>query len=190
MRDDKQDQFVDELLEASLKQYRGEEPRPGLETRILAGIRGQERAARRRGLAWTVAACAGMLAAVILALHFTRAPIRQSAPSASLTSPATTPPVSPELTLQPPLLAARRSALRVRKVAPRRLRPEQFPSPLPLTQQEKLLLAYLDIATQPDLVAGTNKTDETTVTELEISSIQIVPLEIKPLDDSQSELEK
>ena len=38
MRDDEPDSFVDELLEASLRQYRGEEPRSGLETRILAGI--------------------------------------------------------------------------------------------------------------------------------------------------------
>jgi hypothetical protein len=71
-----------------------------------------------------------------------------------------------------------------------RSRPEQFPTPLPLTEQEKLLLAYLDKATQPDLVAGTNKTDETTFTELEIPSIQIAPLEIKSLDDSQSVQEK
>jgi hypothetical protein len=50
MHDDKRDQFVDELLEASLKQYGGEEPRSGLETRILASLRTRERAVQRRWL--------------------------------------------------------------------------------------------------------------------------------------------
>jgi hypothetical protein len=69
-------------------------------------------------------------------------------------------------------------------------RPEQFPTPYPLTEQEKLLLAYLDKASKPDLVAGTNQTDEAPVSELEISRIQIAALEIKPLVDSQIEPEK
>ena len=46
MHDDEPDPFVNELLEASLKQYRGEEPRSGLEMRILAGVRTQARAAQ------------------------------------------------------------------------------------------------------------------------------------------------
>jgi hypothetical protein len=58
---------------------------------------------------------------------------------------------------------------------------------LPLTEQEKLLLAFLDKATKPDLVAGTNETDEAPVSDLEIPRIKVAALEIKPLDDSQSE---
>jgi hypothetical protein len=61
---------------------------------------------------------------------------------------------------------------------------------LPLTEQEKLLLAYLNKATKPDLFAGTNQTDEAPLRGLEIPKIEIAPLEIKPLDDSQSEQEK
>jgi hypothetical protein len=61
---------------------------------------------------------------------------------------------------------------------------------LPLTQQEKLLLAYLSKATKPDLVARTNQTVEAPVSDLEIPGIKIAALEIKPLDDSQSEQEK
>jgi hypothetical protein len=61
---------------------------------------------------------------------------------------------------------------------------------LPLTEQEKLLLASLNKATKPDLIAGTNETDEAPVSDLEIPRIKIVGLEIKPLDDFQPEQEK
>lgn len=45
MRKDNQDRFVEELLDAALTNYRGEEPRAGLEERTLANLRGQSRAA-------------------------------------------------------------------------------------------------------------------------------------------------
>lgn len=187
MRDDRHDQFLDELLEASLKQYRGEEPRPGLEMRILAGIRSRERAAWRRGLAWAVAACVGVLAALILALHFTRAPIRQPAPRASLPQPTAKPLASSGTAdarfWAPRLIHGPDEGPRTPKPGVRATkRPEQFPSPLPLTEQEKVLLAYLANTTKPDSPAETNKADEAAA----ISGIKVAPLEIEPLDDSQS----
>ena len=190
MHDDEPNPFVDELLEASLKQYRGEEPRSGLEMRILAGIRTRERAARRRGLGWAVAVCAGILAVIALTLHFAPTRLRQPTPSASLPQPVTTPPAPQMVSQQAPWLGGRRPPAQFRRVATRRSRPEQFPTPLPLTEQEKLLLAYLDKATKPDLVAGTDETDEAPISDLEIPRIKIAALEIKPLDDSQSEQEK
>lgn len=45
MRKDNQDRFVEELLDAALANYRGEEPRAGLEERTLANLREQSRAA-------------------------------------------------------------------------------------------------------------------------------------------------
>ena len=196
MRDDKQDQFMDDLLEASLKRHGGEEPRAGLEMRILAGIRSRERAARRRGLAWAGAACAGVLAGVILALHFARAPSRQPAPSASLPRPTTKPlasSASADSRLWSPRLA-RGPKQKLRAPRPegqvaRLARPQQFPSPMPLTQQEKLLLAYFDKATEPDFVVGTNQANEAAASDLEIPGIKIADLEIKPLVESESEQE-
>ena len=184
MHDDEPDPFLDELLEASLKQYRGEEPRSGLEMRILAGIRTRERAARRRGLGWAVAVCAGILAVIALTLHFASSQLRQPTPSASLPQPATTQPAPPMVSRQHPLLSPRRPEARVRRVATRRSRPEQFPTPLPLTEQEKLLLAYFNKTAKPDSIPGT---DENSAGGLEIPRIIVAALQIEPLDDSQSE---
>jgi hypothetical protein len=190
-------QFVDDLLEAVLKRYGGEEPRSGLETRILAGLRTRERAARRRGLVWAVAACAGTLAAFVLTLHFVRTPVRHIEPGAPL------PPTSAKTPARlgsadsrfrsPRLVRGPKEKPRTPKAGVRATqRPEQFPTPYPLTEQEKLLLAYLDKATKSDSVAGTNEhgVDEAPVSLLVIPGIEIAALEIKPLDDSQSEQQK
>ena len=198
MRDDKRDHFVDELLEASLKQYRGEGPRAGLEMRILAGIRSRERAARRRWLVGAVAFCAGVLAAIVLMLHSAHAPIPQpisSVPSAlraplqAANSRARSGSADSRL-WSPRLVPGPKEKPRTPKPGVRATesaRPEQFPTPVALTEQEKLLLAYLGKTTEPDLVAGPNKTDEARVNELAIPEIRIADLEIKPLDDSQPE---
>ena len=184
MHDDEPDPFVDELLEASLKQYRGEEPRSGLEARILAGVRTQERAARFRRLGWAVAVCAGILAVIALTLHFAPTQLRQPIPSPSLPQPAATQPAPPMVSRQQPRLGPRGPVARVRRVATRRSRPEQFPTPLPLTEQEKLLLAYFNKTAKPDSIPGT---DENSVGSLEIPRIIVAALQIEPLDDSQPE---
>jgi hypothetical protein len=200
MRDDKPDQFVDDLFEASLKQYRGEEPRSGLEMRILAGVRTRERAARRRWLGWAAAVCAGILAVIALTLHFARAPLRQPTPSASLSSKGSGTHRAPLRSATPPATVSQlQPGLRLRgsggpahgpKEKPgvrATKRPEQFPTPYPLTEQEKLLLAYLNKATKPDL---TVETDEIPIDRLEVPEISVAALNIRPLDDSQSEQEK
>lgn len=194
MHDDKPDRFVDDLLEASLARYRGEEPRAGLEMRVLAGVRSRERAARRRWLGWAVAGCAGLVAVIALTLHFARAPRRQPTPSASLGQPAAKAPAmaseaQPSLRPSGPVQRAgeepRTARTAVRATKP--TRPEQFPTPMPLTEQEKLLLAYVSKAGKAGLAEGANATGQTPITELTISAIKIAPLEIKPLDSSQSD---
>ncbi|MGD0127384.1 MAG: hypothetical protein ABSF46_18635 [Terriglobia bacterium] len=187
MHDDKPDQFVNELLEASLKRYGGEEPRAGLEMRLLAGVRSRQGTARRRRLVWALAVCAGILASIVLALHSAHAPTRNRVTSASVPRPTVKPTAglgSADSRIWSPRFAqghaekprTARPAVRATQ------RPEQFPSPMPLTEQEKLLLKYFAKTTKPDLLVETNKTDEAA----EISNIQVAPLQIEPLDDSQS----
>ena len=191
MHDNKPDQFVDELLEASLKQYRAEEPRAGLEMRVLAGVRSRQGAVRRRRLVWALAACAGTLAAIVLALHSARAPRREPVISSSAprqTAKTAASPGSADSRLwSPRLVQGPREKPRTPKPVVRAAkRPEQFPTPMPLTEQEKLLLVYLSRVGKPDQSAKDDK-EGAPITDLEISTIQIAPLEIKALDDSQSE---
>ncbi len=187
MHDDKPDQFVDELLEASLKQYRAEEPRAGLELRVLAGVRSRQGAARRRRLVWALAACAGILAAIVLVLHSARAPRREPGNSASaprqVAKTAASPGSADSRIWSPRLVQGPKETPRTAKSAVRATRrPEQFPTPMPLTDQEKLLLTYFAKTTKPDLLAESSKADEAA----EISNIKVAPLEIEPLDDSES----
>jgi hypothetical protein len=70
MREDNLNQldekFAEELLDASLENYHGVEPRPGLEDRVLANLRLQSRAARPVYWNWTSA----MIAAASVLIFF------------------------------------------------------------------------------------------------------------------------
>ena len=192
MHGDEPDPFVNELLEASLKQYRGEEPRSGLEMRILAGVRSRQGVARRRRLVWALAACAGTLAAIVLVFHSAHAPNRRRVTSASAPHPTAKPPASPGSAdsrfRSPRPVHEPKEELRTPKLGVRATnRPEQFPTPLPLTEQEKLLLAYFNKAPKADSIPGA---DENAPDALEIPRIKIAALEIEPLDDSQFKQEK
>ena len=192
MHADKPDQFVDELLDPSLRRYGGEEPRAGLETRVLAGVRSRQGAVGRRRLVLALACCMGMLAAIVFVFHSAHAPSRRPVNTASAHPQATKPSASPgsadsrfwsSQLVQGPKEKQRTTKVAVRTASPARpARPEQFPTPMPLTEQEKLLLTYLTNTTKPDLLAETDKAAEVA----EISGIQVAPLEIEPLDDSQS----
>jgi hypothetical protein len=193
MHDDKPDQFVDELLDASLKRFGGEEPRAGLEMRVLAGVRSRQGAARRRRLVWALAACAGILAAIVLVVHSAHAPNRRPVTSASgahraplqAATTAASPGSADSRIRSPRLVQGPREKPRTPKPAVRATkpsRPEQFPTPMPLTEQEKLLLTYFANTTKPDLLVETNKAEGAA----EISNIKVAPLEIEPLDDSES----
>jgi hypothetical protein len=60
------EKFAEELLDASLENYHGVEPRPGLEDRVLANLRLQSRVARPVYWNWTSA----MIAAAAVLIFF------------------------------------------------------------------------------------------------------------------------
>jgi hypothetical protein len=64
MAEQEKDQHLDEMLDSLLASYSNEDPRPGMETRILATLEARERQ-RRRG--W-VLVFAGSMAVILLAL--------------------------------------------------------------------------------------------------------------------------
>jgi hypothetical protein len=173
--DDKEKSFIDELLDASLRHYASAEPRPGLEGRVLAGVRARQEAARRRSAwPWAVGVAAVAAMVTLLVIHWPHQqpaplPVTAKAP-ANLSAPAVAKIVTPA---RPPM---------PRPAPPRRVdtRPEQFPTPRPLSEQEKLLLVYAQ-SLKGSSAASAWKADEDPEHELEIPALSIAAIQIEPL---------
>jgi hypothetical protein len=178
MKDKETDRFVDELLDASLRGYKGQEPPAGLETRLLANLRARERAAKARRWVWALgAAAATALAAVAVALYV---PYHRPAPVPPFPQAMTSKAGPPLVVAVPPRApsAARAAVRQAQVLTAQRRRPEQFPTPIPLTEQEKLLLLYLRNTPSSELQAQVGRQP---TTDLQVPEISIPALEIKPL---------
>ena len=177
--DDKEKRFVDELLDASLRHYASAEPRPGLESRVLAGVRARQQADRRRtAWAWAIGTAAVAAMVTLLVVYWPRQqpaplPVTAKAP-ANIIAPLVakvTPPVQPSMPRRP-----RRPA------APNRVdtRPQQFPTPRPLSGQEKLLLLYAQ-SLKGLSAASVQVAHEDAEHNLEIPPLSIAAIKIEPL---------
>lgn len=164
MADREKNKQLDEMLDSLLASYSAVEPRPGLETRILANLRDaahNEMPSRLWNFKWLWAAAAALAAIIVGAVligrdHGTVAPptvvqVRQ--------------PVSPEQTANygsPPKTAinivGRASRKRVQPgiqsaSLPLNQRQQLFPTPTPLSEQEQLFLRYLAGTSREELIA-------------------------------------
>lgn len=164
-------QFVDYLLDATLERYSSVEPRTGLEGRILAGVAARWRSARRRN--WTLALAFSALA--VAAFVFAVLTPRRN--------PASVAPPEQVATAQPEAVIPRASFSRelppvrnVQKPTAIPQRPRQFPTPAPLSEQEKLLLLYVQETPKSVLAEPVN-----TAKDLEIPDLKIAALDIKDL---------
>lgn len=161
MADRKQDE-LDSILDAALAKYAAVEPRVGLEERVLASLRAER--ARVPDRVWWRWSLAGALAAVVvvgLALAWRSGklsrPIVKGHPSPTIQS---APKPATQLVSNaggkqirgnqpgPQKLAAVRKAL-VHRAQPEAValanpKLDQFPSPRPLSEQEKILLDYVE----------------------------------------------
>jgi hypothetical protein len=191
MDDKERNQFVDSLLDASLARYSTVAPRPGIEGRVLANVGARQE--RRSWFAW-----AGRLAAwaftifiavgVLKLLQVRRSP----SPPLSVAKVKTAPPTPPAA--HDPIAVPRERA-RALLPASKRRAPQanivlahaenklpMFPSPGPMTDQEKLLAQY--VRTTPAEVLLAASTESAQIPELEMK-----PLEIAPLDTDGTEPE-
>ncbi|MBZ5564828.1 MAG: hypothetical protein LAP13_20710 [Acidobacteriia bacterium] len=179
------ERFVENLLEASLQRHYRQEPRAGLEARILAGVATRERAGRRRCL-WAVAASMAAVVITVITLHGLR---HRPAPVPTISQvavPRPQPPVTFTFSQAKPA-APHPARGRLRHVAASQSRPAQFPTPRPLTESEKLLLVYTQIV--PKEVLATSPTPPLSQ-DLDIPGLNIAELEIKPLPGSEPEAAK
>ncbi len=153
----RQDQPGDELdlmLDATLAKYAAVEPRAGLEDRVLANLRA-ERANKlhRAWWPWSVAAAVAMILVVLLALpwrasqsttpvaadrHLSHAPQGSQKSGTQLASNGQEGPTRPR---RPD--AAPKKIRRVSQLIADQPKLDQFPSPQPLSEQEKILATYV-----------------------------------------------
>lgn len=156
------DRKLDELLDNMLATYFAAEPRPGLETRILANLKEQsvEQASRRRfGWMW-IGGIAAAAAVILLMTYFWRPQPQPAVPQIATHAPQKTNP-APKLPKKAPALSATSHSKRIRPaVSTARVayevvavRQEVFPSRSPLSEQEKLLLRYLARTPRQELIA-------------------------------------
>jgi hypothetical protein len=187
------DRFVDELLNSAMAHNRDEEPRAGLEGRILAHVRATATARSAAKKAWRLWAAAAATAAVlVLAAIFAANHVHRSVPQTS--QAANTAPVAPPAeTLKAnsetaaasvtkavePTQIARRVRKPLRHVEAHHW-PSQFPTPAPLTPEQRALVQYVQ-QTPPQVLAASTLKPEATVQRVEIKPLEIPRLEIKPL---------
>jgi hypothetical protein len=145
---------LDLALDAALRQYAAVEPRAGLEQRVLAQL--QSESARLRNRSWLQWCAAGAIAALLaltlaLAWRSNRPPrISQRNPSApieGLQPSATRVAVNGDIRVTPVIRVRQKTTpqhVPQRPVVADLPKLDQFPSPRPLSEQEKLALEYVE----------------------------------------------
>jgi hypothetical protein len=161
---------LDRLIDGALSDYSSAEPLAGLEERVLNRVRAAEAARRRRWL-WALAAPA--LAAILIAIlaRPQPAPVARVAPPPARveTAAPSLPPLTPPAVVRQ--VASRPAAKIQRPPSPRALpKKDLFPTPSPLTSEERLLMAMAESHPHELLIRP--------VEEIEIKPIQIAPLRI------------
>jgi hypothetical protein len=163
---------VEDLLDSLLSQYSSAEPRPGLETRILANLRqAQEPKPRLWMKPWLLGAGAALVSlALWLLLLLQVRPSRQHAPIEAH-KPEQRPKendVSGTLLVKP-----RRVITRIERSGaipkmdeeetqglPPSRRPAIFPTPMPLSEQEGFMFLYLANTPKEELIAQGRRDEE------------------------------
>jgi hypothetical protein len=169
MADHEKDKHMDEMLDSLLASYSSAEPRPGMETRIVASLREAESREASRGwwgFKWLWAGA--VLAAVIVGGALISGKRHVAPPPRTVVQ--TTQPVVQKPSVQQPVIqssvptavGSERVIHRHKTLAPgpqqnatlaRSHRPAVFPTPTPLSEQERLLLQYYSGTPREEVIA-------------------------------------
>ena len=156
---------LDQMLDSLLSRYSDAQPRPGLETRILATVRAQAGEQKSSGWKriwmWAGAAAAIVIVAAIMMMnHGARkapdAPTIANTPQPSVIPPKNPPADHQRVAEEPP--AQKHNLLPqpqpvMASAAREEVRQEVFPTPEPPSEQEQLLLGYLAGTPQQEIIA-------------------------------------
>ncbi|HET9365600.1 MAG TPA: hypothetical protein VFP71_11390 [Candidatus Angelobacter sp.] len=186
MADQYEDRKLDELLDSALSEYSAVEPRPGLEGRILARIQNVAEQPRARwwNTRWPWAATAIAALVVIIALLA----VRHGGIAPPEKVIVQTPPTQSQPPLQPAVQNSGQEKVAKHGAAPRKQqveiqnaslpldqRPQVFPTPTPLSEQEKLLMSYYARTPRDELIAQSHPEEPPLTGEGESDSDIAVP---------------
>jgi hypothetical protein len=152
---------MDQLLDSLLAGYSDAGPRPGFESRLLANLREQATPQRSpawgRIWAWTGITTAAAALAVILAVSYFGRQVPRTAPVANH-SPAPVPqPMRKPSAPQQVVAVKAHHRKPVQRLVPTavtaEVRQEVFPTPTPLSEQERFLLKYLTRTPKREVIA-------------------------------------
>ena len=160
-----EERAVDRIIGEALARYAGAEPVAGIEQRVLQRVHA-ERGRRLRLWRWVLAAGIAAAAALVLALWPAQAPRIVRRPRVEVARRVDPmPPVAPRT--------------EVRRPRPRHRVWLPFPTPAPISPQERALLA---LANAPQPLRDTLiEKPEVVVEPIQTKQISIAPLEIEPL---------
>ncbi|HEY2362518.1 MAG TPA: hypothetical protein VGK36_15465 [Candidatus Angelobacter sp.] len=174
MADQKKDKQmqIDEMLDSLLANYSSAEPRPGLETRILANLHEAEKTPQGWGnFKWIWAGA--VAAAIIVAAMLINGRHRVAPPTNAIVE---TKQPAPQPQIQPPV--APQATARIRRHKPSTVpavrqnatlalseRPAVFPTPTPLSEQEQLLLRYYAGTPREEMIAQSHPDEPPVVGE-------------------------
>ncbi|HKT52777.1 MAG TPA: hypothetical protein VJV96_20925 [Candidatus Angelobacter sp.] len=173
MADQDKERQVDNLLDSVLSQYASAEPRPGLETRVLARIAASRRdsEARASSLRWLIAGgglVASALALLVVLLVFRTQQQPHFSPRVAQSDHAQQMPDQSKSAVEHSS-SPKKTQVRNRKTiavqaarqdAVLAERPAIFPTPVPLSQQERLMFSYMANTPRQEVVSQITTDDQ------------------------------
>ena len=177
MPDNDKEKQTDRLLDSMLSQYSAVEPRPGLETRVLAQI-AESRERRPGRLRWLVAGtgiAASAIAVVVVMLvlrveqrHSPTLPQADSIQAQQQRRNSAAGQVAPTIRTARRRVAVRHAVTAQKAEKKNRQfqslavsqRPAIFPTPAPLTEQERLMFSYVENTPRGEVVAQVRNDDQ------------------------------
>lgn len=139
------DDDLDRVLNTALALYATVEAREGLEQRILANLRSQESSARSKWWTWGLAAA--VLAMIIVAVAWSFSGHLRPSVANHPAVPQTPEPLAPQRTdntTARDIAPVRKRVVRRTTLRDNNPKLDQFPSPQPMSEQEKLLAMYIN----------------------------------------------
>jgi hypothetical protein len=183
MAEQDKDRNLDNLLDSLLARYSDAQPSPGLETRVMAQLR--EQAGRKKSWKWSLSwMWAGAAAAALITVVFI---VRVERPIESIEPPIFHADWSLLHHPDPSVVQPPRAGISVTTAQgnghvpqPRHqelaaavdTRPDVFPTPAPLSDQEKLLLRYLARTARHEIVAQSHPDEPVETAEPFLLQIQ------------------